>query len=117
MLKVDDISFSYGMFSIRDINFEVNRGEILSLLGPNGAGKSTLLKLIFGRLKPTKGKISIDGVNVFELSQRERARYMGFVPQHHHPAFSFRVIDFVLLGAAPEIGVFGLPLRNIGTER
>ncbi|QDA31376.1 ABC transporter ATP-binding protein [Thermococcus indicus] len=112
MLKAENLSFSYGSFSLEDVSIEVKEGEILSLLGPNGAGKSTLLKLMFGILRPHKGEVLVDGHNVLELPVNERAKKIGFVPQKHHPAFAFRAIDFVLLGAAPEIGLFGAPTRK-----
>lgn len=48
-------------WSVRDINFEVKRGECLALIGPNGAGKSTLLRLLNGLIKPNQGKITLHG--------------------------------------------------------
>ncbi|MBU1665809.1 MAG: ATP-binding cassette domain-containing protein, partial [Gammaproteobacteria bacterium] len=48
-------------WSVRDINFEVKRGECLALIGPNGAGKSTLLRMLNGLIKPNRGKITMHG--------------------------------------------------------
>ena len=53
MLKIDNLTFSYGKIqALKGVSFEVKQGEILSIVGANGAGKSTLLKCIAGLLKP-----------------------------------------------------------------
>jgi len=109
MLKAEGISFSYGDFEVEGINLEVGEGEVVSVIGPNGAGKSTLLKLVYGLLKPEKGRVEVDGKDVHRLPFGERAKLLGFVPQGHVPTFPFKVVDFVLLGATPELGPFGAP--------
>ncbi|WP_456422465.1 ABC transporter ATP-binding protein [Thermococcus sp.] len=109
MLKVEELYFSYGDFGIGEINLEVNEGELVVIIGPNGAGKSTLLRAIYGLLKPSKGRVTVNGKDVHSLSPGERARLLGYVPQSHIPTFPFKTRDFVLLGVTPEIGVFGAP--------
>ena len=47
--------------SLKDISFEVKKGEILGIIGPNGAGKTTILSLLAGVTRPTKGKVSVHG--------------------------------------------------------
>ncbi len=108
-LWAEDVGFSYGDFRIEGVNLGVNPGELVSIIGPNGAGKSTLLRLIYGTLKPSKGRVLVDGRNLHELSPGERAKLLGFVPQSHVPTFPFKALDFVLLGATPELGPFGAP--------
>ncbi|WP_297072802.1 ABC transporter ATP-binding protein [Thermococcus sp.] len=108
-LWAEEVSYSYGDFRIDGVNLKVNPGELVALIGPNGAGKSTLLKLIYGTLKPYKGRVLVDGRDIHRLSPGERAKLLGFIPQNHVPTFPFKVLDFVLLGATPELGPFGTP--------
>lgn len=75
MLKVEQISGGYHQTPIvRDISFLVNKGEFLGILGPNGCGKSTLIKMISGILKPTSGKVLIDGIPIEKLNPRQLAK-------------------------------------------
>jgi len=68
-------TFSRG---VKDISFEVNRGEVFGLLGLNGSGKTTTIKLILGLLFPTSGEISIYGQRV---PNREAQRKIGYLPE------------------------------------
>ena len=54
-------SYHRQFFALKDINIQINRGEKVGIIGSNGAGKSTLLKIITEVLKPTEGKITVDG--------------------------------------------------------
>jgi len=68
MIEVKNLSKSFwdkskgDFFAVKDISFEINKGEIFGLLGPNGAGKTTLLRMLIGILKPTGGEIYYNGV-------------------------------------------------------
>lgn len=65
VLKVDNISKSFGgIHAVRDVSFEVKKGEMLGLIGPNGSGKSTLFNCVLGQLKPNNGQVSVNGRNV-----------------------------------------------------
>ena len=58
MLKVENLSVHYGMIqAVRDVSFEVNKGEVVSLIGANGAGKTTILRTLSGLVRPSSGKI------------------------------------------------------------
>ena len=103
MINVSSFSFRYekkGMEILQNIDFSLEKGQIGILLGPNGAGKSTLLKSIVGLLKPQAGDIKIDGVSILDLSPKERAKKIAYVPQilSFEPA---RVYDVVMLGRLP----------------
>lgn len=60
--------------ALKDISFEIAKGEIIFLTGPNGAGKTTLLKLLFREDEPAAGRILINGENVIQLNGTRVAR-------------------------------------------
>lgn len=71
-----------------DINVEIAEGEFVALMGPSGSGKSTLLTILGAMNHPSRGKVSIDNIDVYSLSDERRAdfrrEYLGFVFQQHH---------------------------------
>lgn len=69
-VRYEHISFSYGndRVTLRDINLHANPGEMIALVGPTGAGKSTVVNLLPAFYEPTKGKITIDGHDIAQLS-------------------------------------------------
>ena len=85
LIKLEKISLSFGKRQIlENINFDINKGEILGMLGPNGVGKSTIFNLITGLIKPNFGSIIIDGENVlnYPISERTTKFKIGYVPQY-----------------------------------
>lgn len=65
MIKFENISKKYGReLALDNINLDIDKGQVVGILGPNGSGKTTLLKLIQGYLKPTKGKVTVAGLEV-----------------------------------------------------
>ena len=85
LIKLEKISLSFGKRQIlENINFDINKGEILGMLGPNGVGKSTIFNLITGLIKPNYGSIIIDGENVLDypISERTTKFKIGYVPQY-----------------------------------
>ncbi len=65
MLKVESITKNFdGLIAVKDLSFEIDKGQILAIIGPNGAGKSTAFNLITGTLKPTSGRVSINNNNI-----------------------------------------------------
>ncbi len=65
IIRVEDVTVAYGDFVVmRDINFEVQTGEVFVILGGSGCGKSTLLKSMIGLNRPTKGRVLIDGMDI-----------------------------------------------------
>lgn len=99
-LEGRDLTFSYpgGVRAVEGVSVELERGEFLAVLGPNGAGKSTLLRLLGGLLRPDRGSVELDGVDLRGLAPRERAKRIAVVPQSLVAVPEVRVEDFVLGG-------------------
>ncbi|MEM3796504.1 MAG: ABC transporter ATP-binding protein [Archaeoglobaceae archaeon] len=113
VLEVKELRFAYGKNLVLDgINLSLNAGEIFVLLGPNGCGKSTLLKCINKILKPFGGVVLLDGKEILKMEEKEVSKLFGYVPQDHKPPFPYKVIDFVLLGRTPYIGLFSTPSKR-----
>lgn len=110
--EVRGLAFSYPGYSrkvLDDASLVLKRGEVLCILGPNGAGKTTLLNCMAGLLTPQSGEIRLCGRDIKTMKVKEIASLAGYVPQLHTPSFDYRVIDFVLMGKAPDTGMFGRP--------
>lgn len=104
MVKVNDISKSYGNLKVLNgISFEVKEGEILALCGPSGAGKSTLLQILGTLDKPDSGAITLKGIELEKLRDREisafRNRHIGFVFQFHHLLAEFSALENICIPA------------------
>jgi len=77
--KLDKV-YAGGFHALKDINLEINQGEIFALLGPNGAGKTTLISIICGIVKATEGTITVKGHNIITNYRASRS-LIGLVPQ------------------------------------
>ena len=81
MIQVDDLWKKYGRRdALRGLSFEVPQGSALALIGANGAGKTTTIKTILNMLEPTRGRVSILGVDSRRISPRELSR-IGYVSE------------------------------------
>jgi ABC-2 type transport system ATP-binding protein len=81
MIRVHDLVKTFGEFrAVDSISFEVERGEIFAFLGPNGAGKTTTIKMLTTLLKPTSGRVELDGLNP-AVKQNEARQRFGIVFQ------------------------------------
>ena len=66
MINVTGLSKRYGThLAVENVNFQIEKGEVIGFLGPNGAGKSTIMNMLTGYLSMTQGKITIDGFYLF----------------------------------------------------
>jgi energy-coupling factor transport system ATP-binding protein len=112
VLEIKDLNFEYikGTPVLKDINFDIYEGEMISIVGKNGAGKSTLSNLICGFIKPDSGQIKLYGEDISDLSVKERGERIGLVMQNPNQMISKAMIyDEVALGLA----VRGVPEEEI----
>lgn len=84
MIRFDHVSAAYAVQTpvVRDASFTIDNGEFVAFVGANGAGKSTTMRLCNGLLKPTAGRVLVDGVPTTELRTSELARRVGFLFQN-----------------------------------
>lgn len=87
MIQIDHVSKSYDggkTFSVKDLSLEIRDGEIFGLLGPNGAGKSTTLNMLVGVLAPTKGTVTVNGIDVTKnpIEAKRSLCFVGDSPDH-----------------------------------
>lgn len=102
VLRLNQVGFGYrpGTSILRDISFDLHKGEILALLGANGSGKSTLASLLVGLNRPQRGQILIGDKDIARLSIRELSQYVGYVFQYPEHQF---ITDNVLEEVAVSI--------------
>ncbi len=103
MLRVENLNAFYDKAQIlRNVNLEVDRGEVVAVLGPNGAGKTTLLKSICGLVK-TKGRVIFAGRDITKLKPHERIRLgISICPEGRRLFPNMTVEDNLKLGALLE---------------
>lgn len=113
-LKTENITFAYNHSAIvlKDINLTITQGEFLGIIGPNGAGKSTLLKILCAILKPQQGIIHIFEKPLQQMTHKERATLIAFVPQETHFTLNFTVEEIVNLGRYPYLK----PFQKLGSQ-
>src|SRR4030095_5131118 len=81
VIEVEKLTKDYGTtVAVRELTFEVGKGEIVGFLGPNGAGKSTTLRILAGFLGATSGKVTVNGHDIGEASLLARAS-LGYMPE------------------------------------
>ncbi|MBT2689172.1 adenosylcobinamide amidohydrolase [Bacillus sp. ISL-47] len=99
MLSVQKVFGGYaGKSIVKNVSFEVGRGELFGILGPNGSGKTTLLKMLSGILPVSSGNVMIKGKSIKDYSPKELAKIIAVLPQHSSQAFSYTVKETVSLG-------------------
>lgn len=82
-ISIESLSKKYGeQLALNNVSLKIKQGEVIGLLGPNGAGKSTLMKSLIGSLKPTSGKISINGLDVQE-NNIETKKLIGYLAENN----------------------------------
>ena len=114
MIRVSHLNKSYNHpdMILKNISFEVKDGEFVYLSGPSGAGKTTLFRLLFADIKPDRGQIVVDGLDLMRAKPARIARLrrrMGIVFQDYKLIPSYTVFDNVALA----LEISGMPRRMI----
>lgn len=108
LLEVAHLSKRFGsghteVRAVEDVTFDVRRGELVLIMGPSGSGKTTLLSMLGGLLRPTAGRVALDGMDITALRERRlpsvRAQKVGFVFQAFNLLDALSVEDNILFPA------------------
>lgn len=112
VLQVKDLSYAYNKNYevLNNINFTLNKGEIMAIVGYNGAGKSTLTKLLIGLFKPLQGEILLNNKNINKLNPREMGEVMGLVFQNPEHQFIKMTVEKEL---SLSLEIKGIDLESI----
>ncbi|MGB4589903.1 MAG: ABC transporter ATP-binding protein [Clostridiaceae bacterium] len=102
MIKVENINKSFNDVKVlKDVSFEINRGDFVAVMGPSGSGKSTLLYSISGMDKLSSGRVLFEGINLSEMKEEELSKFrlnkMGFVFQNAQMLKNLSVFDNITL--------------------
>lgn len=101
-IRIDDMSFSYSSVPVlRDISLDLSGPGFVSIMGPNGVGKSTLIHCINKILEPSSGTVFIDGTDLKDITIKDLAKEMGYVPYSANDSFPLTVVDTVMMGRHP----------------
>jgi ABC-2 type transport system ATP-binding protein len=109
LISVEQLSRHYGPIeAVRNISFELRRGEVLGFLGPNGAGKSTTMQMLGGNLAPSAGRICINQHDILDEPMAAK-RAMGYLPEQP-PLYTDLTVDEFLRYCARLHNIHGQPL-------
>jgi len=111
-IAIHDLVKTYGKFTAVDgVSLDVKAGEIHGFLGPNGAGKTTTLRMIAGLLKPTAGRIEVNGYDIARDPEAAKAS-LGFIPDRPYIYEKLTAGEFLRFHG----GLFGLDGNGIGAR-
>jgi len=105
-------TYAGGFQALKDVDLEINKGEIFGLLGPNGAGKTTLINIVCGIVNPSGGQVLVDGDDIVSEFRKTRAK-IGLVPQEL-PTETFETVRNTLRFSR---GLFGKPPNDEHIEK
>jgi len=111
MLEVKDLNKKFGgMHAVKNLNFEVTKGEILGFLGPNGAGKTTTMRMITCYIPPTSGSIRVDGIDTKDDDLAVRTK-IGYLPEST-PLYNDMLVEEYLKFVGELRGLAGAKLKS-----
>jgi iron complex transport system ATP-binding protein len=107
-VAAEHVSFGYrgGTLVLDGVSTTIRRGGLVGILGPNGSGKTTLLRILGGLLRPSHGRVSLDGADLRTVPRASVARRMAMVPQETQLAFEYTVLEMATMGRYPHLGAF-----------
>ncbi|MCS7475427.1 ABC transporter ATP-binding protein [Umezawaea endophytica] len=106
-LDVEDLRVTLsGREVVSGVHLFAGDGEIVGLVGPNGSGKSTVLRTVYRHLRPSSGRVLLDGDDVRELTARQAARHVAALPQERGTDFELSVREVVAMGRTPYKSAF-----------
>jgi iron complex transport system ATP-binding protein len=113
ILDIKNVSLNYREKNVlKDVSFQVEKGEFFVIIGPNGAGKTSLLKIIAGLEKSHKGSILCRNRDLGDYTRRDLSKIIAIVPQQVDTDFPFTVEETVLMGRTPHLGLLGLESKQ-----
>jgi len=102
IIDINGLQFGYSSVPVlKDVTVKMEGPKFISILGPNGVGKSTLIHCINKILTPTEGVVMIDDREVKDITIKEMAKMVGYVPYSANDTFPLTVVDTVLMGRHP----------------
>ncbi|WP_180675113.1 ABC transporter ATP-binding protein [Helicobacter sp. 11S02629-2] len=120
MLEFKNFSFSYDKpkkkaknYLLKNLSFSITPNALTAILAPNGTGKTTLFNVLLGVFDNYEGEILLDSKNLKDYSLKQKAKVLGYIPQHFESPFDFSLLEVVLMGASPNLGSFEVPNKDI----
>jgi ABC-type cobalamin/Fe3+-siderophores transport system ATPase subunit len=108
MLNIDHIEVGYPNKTVlHGVSLNLHSGELLAVLGPNGSGKSTLIRAVSGVLPLRSGSVRVDGRDLSQIHDQDRARIIAVVPQARNLPSAFTAREVVALGRTPHLNWLG----------
>ena len=105
MIELKNLTKKYADFTaVNDLNLSVHQGEVFGFIGPNGAGKTTTIKMMSGILEPTRGTVSIAGINMRNAPEKAKSK-IGFIPDRPYLYEKLSGMEFLKFTA----DLYGVP--------
>ncbi|WP_409966982.1 ABC transporter ATP-binding protein [Bengtsoniella intestinalis] len=112
-IQIDKLSFAYGKHRVlNQVSMDIQDGMVTSIIGPNGVGKSTLFKCILGAHTQYTGTITLDGAAVRDMTPKQLAKRIAYVPQAHYTTFQYSVLEMVMMGLSAQLPLGVMPQQS-----